>query len=57
MGSDPCVQGNEPCKFCVALTPEQILKLVIPKCKIRKEKKVKSGKVTGLLGSAVRCCS
>ena len=30
-GSDPCVHGEEPCKYCVVLTPEQILKLSIPK--------------------------
>ena len=39
IGSDPCVHGEEPCKYCVVLTPEQILKLSIPKYKIRKEKK------------------
>ena len=39
-GSDPCVRGEEPCKYCVVLTLEQILKLSIPKYKVRKEKKV-----------------
>ena len=44
IGSDPCVCGKEPCKYCVVLTPEQILKLSIPKYKIRKEKKAEACK-------------
>ena len=39
VGSDPCLHGNEPFKFCVGLTPQQILKLAIPKYITRKEKK------------------
>ena len=46
VGSDPCVRGKEPCEFCVVLTPEQIL---IPKYKIRKEKKAECCKDTELI--------
>ena len=49
IGSDPCVHGEEPCKFCVVLTSEQILKLSIPKYKIRKEKKGEASKDTELV--------
>ena len=42
IGSDSCVRGEEPCKFYVVLTPEQILKLSILKYKIRKEKKAEA---------------
>ena len=42
VGSYPCVLGEEPCKFCVILTPEQTHKLAIQKYKIRKEKKGES---------------
>ena len=50
-GSDPCVCGEEPCKYCVVLTPEQILKLSIPKYKIRKEKKAEACKDTDIVNS------
>ena len=49
VGSDPCVCGEVPCKFCVILTPEQILKLAIPKYKIRKEKKAEGKQDTELV--------
>ena len=49
IGSDPCVHGEEPCQFCVVLTPEQILKLSIPKYEIRKEKKAEACKDTELV--------
>ena len=48
-GSDPCVRGEEPCKYCVVLTPEQILKLSIPKYKIRKENKAEACKDTDIV--------
>ena len=46
IGSDPCVHGEEPCKFSVVLIPEQIHKLSILKYKIRKEKKAEACKDT-----------
>ena len=30
VGSDPCVRGEEPCKYCVVLTPYPKIKAVSP---------------------------
>ena len=49
IGLDRCVRGEEPCKYCVVLTPEQILKLSIPKYKIRKEKTAEACKDTDIV--------
>ena len=40
VGLDPCVHGEEPCKFCVILTPEQILKLVVPNIKLERKRRM-----------------
>ena len=56
IGSDPCVRGEEPCKFCVVLIPEQILKVSIPKYKIRKEKKAEACKDTELIDPQDNFC-
>ena len=38
-GKDPCVENkDQDCKFCLALTPEQLAQISTPSYKIKKEK-------------------
>ena len=37
LGEDPCVK-KLPCNFCELLTPEQVIQLLTPTYKLRKEK-------------------
>ena len=41
VGSDPWVRGEEPCKFCVVLTPEQIFYWPFQNIKLERERRQK----------------
>ena len=44
-GSDPCVRGEEPCKYCVSLPRNKYLHFLFPNIKLEGKRRQKLAKI------------